>query len=60
MPKLPDLLGGLNPQSQNSSTGDQPKVVCSLLRVCRTPAGSVGTAQQSDVGRLLVGPAVTS
>ena len=60
VPKLPDLLGGLNPQGQNSTTGDQPKVVCSLLRVCRTPAGSFGTAQQSDVGRLLVGPAVAS
>jgi phospholipid/cholesterol/gamma-HCH transport system substrate-binding protein len=60
VPKLPNLLGGLNPQSQDSSTGDQPKVVCSLLRVCRTPAGSFGIAQQSDVGRLLVGPAVAS
>ena len=61
LPKLPDLLGGLNPQGQDSSsTGGQPTVVCSLLRMCRTPASSVVTAQQSDIGRLLVGPAVTS
>jgi virulence factor Mce-like protein len=55
--KLPNLLGGLAPKNQSGST--QPKVICSLLRVCRTPAPSL-TAQNSDVGRLLVGPAVAS
>ena len=65
VPKLPDLLGGLNPQKpqgQNSgsqSTGE-PSVTCSLLSLCRTPAGSLAKAQQSEFGRLLVGPAVTS
>ena len=58
LPKLPDLLGGLNP---NQGGAQQPKVFCSLLKVCRTPAYSgVAKAQQSDFGRLLVGPAVTS
>ncbi len=61
VPKLPDLLGGLNPQRQGATgTGEQPEVVCSLLRMCRTPASSLVTAQQSEFGRLLVGPAVTS
>ncbi len=58
LPKLPDLLPGLNPQTQGS-TGE-PSVTCSLLGLCRPPAGSVAEAQQSDFGRLLVGPAVTS
>jgi virulence factor Mce-like protein len=59
LPKLPDLLGGLNPQRQGSGAGStgQPSVTCSLLSLCRTP---VGMAQKSDVGRLLVGPAVAS
>jgi virulence factor Mce-like protein len=59
LPKLPDLLGGLNPQSQGSGSGStgQPSVTCSLLSLCRTP---VGSAQKSDVGRLLIGPAVAS
>jgi virulence factor Mce-like protein len=56
-PKLPDLLGGLNPQSQGEG---EPSVTCSLLSLCRVPASSLAEAQQSDVGRLLVGPAVTS
>jgi hypothetical protein len=65
VPKLPDLLGGLNPQkpqgqgSGSESTGE-PSVTCSLLSLCRTPAGSLAKAQQSEFGRLLVGPAVTS
>jgi hypothetical protein len=65
VPKLPDLLGGLNPQKPQSqgsgsqSTGE-PSVTCSLLSLCRTPAGSLAKAQQSDFGRLLVGPVVTS
>ena len=58
LPKLPDLLGGLNPQGQGSS--GEPSVTCSLLSLCRVPASNVAQAQQSDVGRLLVGPAVTS
>ena len=45
MPELPDLLGGLNPQkpqSQGSGSGStgEPSVTCSLLSLCRTPAGS--------------------
>jgi len=60
LPELPDLLGGLNPQSQDEASTGEPSVTCSLLSLCRTPAGSVAQAQQSDVGRLLVGPAVTS
>jgi phospholipid/cholesterol/gamma-HCH transport system substrate-binding protein len=57
LPKLPDLLGGLNPQNQGSGSesSGQPSVTCSLLSLCRTP---VGSAQKSDVGRLLIGPAV--
>ena len=57
LPKLPDLLGGLNPQRQGAGSSGQPSVTCSLLSLCRTP---VGMAQKSDVGRLLVGPAVAS
>jgi phospholipid/cholesterol/gamma-HCH transport system substrate-binding protein len=57
LPELPDLLGGLNPQGQGSGSTGQPSVTCSLLSLCRTP---VGNAQKSDVGRLLVGPAVAS
>ena len=60
LPKLPDLLGGLNPQGQDSGSTGEPKLTCSLLSLCRTPAGSVTKSQQSDFGRLLVGPAVTS
>jgi phospholipid/cholesterol/gamma-HCH transport system substrate-binding protein len=57
LPKVPDLLGGLNLKPG----GSQPPVVCSLLKVCRAPAYSpVAKSQQSDFGRLLVGPAVTS
>ena len=59
-PKLPDLLGGLNPQNQQPGSTGEPSVTCSLLSLCRTPAGSLAHAQKSDVGRLLVGPAVTS
>lgn len=57
LPKLPDLLGGLNPQTQGEG---EPAVTCSLLGMCRVPASSLADAQQSDVGRLLLGPAVTS
>ena len=57
LPKLPDLLGGLNPQRQGAGQSGQPSVTCSLLSLCRTP---VGSAQKSDVGRLLIGPAVAS
>jgi len=62
--KLPELLDGLIPegrQSQSSeSTEPAPAVTCSLLGLCRVPASSLAEAQQSDVGRLLLGPAVTS
>ena len=57
LPKLPDLLGGLNPKPQSSGG---PQVVCTLLSLCRAPASSPAKAEQSDVGRLLVGPAMTS
>ncbi|MFZ0141838.1 MAG: MCE family protein [Aeromicrobium sp.] len=65
VPELPDLMGGLNPQkpkSQGSGSGStgEPSVTCSLLSLCRTPAGSLAKAQQSEFGRLLVGPVVTS
>ncbi len=57
LPKLPNLLGGLNPKPGSG----QPTVVCSLLKVCRAPAySSVTRSQQSGFGRLLVGPAMTS
>ena len=63
--QLPDLLGGLVPevpQSQGSGSTHEPApaVTCSLLGMCRVPASSLAAAQQSDVGRLLLGPAVTS
>ena len=62
--QLPDLVPGLvpeAPQGQNSeSTEPAPAVTCSLLGMCRVPASSLADAQQSDVGRLLLGPAVTS
>jgi virulence factor Mce-like protein len=61
--KLPDLLPGLVPEGPQSSTptGEPaPAVTCSLLGMCRVPASSLADAQQSDVGRLLIGPAVTS
>ncbi len=62
--KLPELLNGLvpeGPQSQSSeSTERAPAVTCSLLGLCRVPASSLADAQQSDVGRLLLGPAVAS
>ena len=66
--KLPDLLGGLNPGSKSASpepsssgaTSEEqaPPVVCKLTGMCRTPAASYAKAQKTDVGRLLVGPAV--
>jgi virulence factor Mce-like protein len=57
-PKLPNLLPGLLPGQGGSS---QPKVICSLLKVCRTPAYSpAAKAEQTGFGRLLVGPAATS
>ena len=65
VPELPNLLPGLNPQgsqSQGNGSGSsgEPSVTCSLLSLCRTPAGSLNKAQQSEFGRLLIGPAVTS
>ena len=64
-PQLPDLLPGLlpktdgasEPSSRNSATG-APPVVCKLLGMCRPPAESYSAAEKTDVGRLLVGPAV--
>lgn len=58
--ELPELMSGLNPQSQGEGSTGESSVTCSLLSLCRTPAGNVAAAQQSDVGRLLVGPAVAS
>ena len=64
LPDLPDLLSGLDPEEPQSqgpgSTEPAPAVTCSLLGMCRVPASSLTGAQQSDVGRLLLGPAVTS
>jgi hypothetical protein len=68
--KLPDLVGGLlpgasskspSPDSGSSGTASDeqaPPVVCKLTGMCRTPAASYAKAQKTDVGRLLVGPAV--
>ena len=63
--QLPDLVPGLIPeepqnQSSESTSEPAPAVTCSLLGMCRVPASSFADAQQSDVGRLLLGPAVTS
>jgi virulence factor Mce-like protein len=61
LPKLPDLLGGLNPKPKNGGDGSSgSNLTCTLLNMCRTPAASLGEAQQSDVGRLLIAPAVMS
>ena len=54
-PELPEL-----PTPDAASTDPAPKLVCSLLRMCRVPANDVANAQKSDVGRLLLGPAVAS
>ena len=59
VPKLPNLLPGLNPNKNGASSGDK-SVPCTLLSLCRVPVSNVARAEQSDVGRLLVGPAVTS
>jgi virulence factor Mce-like protein len=63
--QLPDLVPGLIPeksqnQSSESTSEPAPAVTCSLLGMCRVPASSLTGAQQSDVGRLLLGPVVTS
>jgi virulence factor Mce-like protein len=62
--QLPELVPGLVPDGQQSqgsgSTEPAPAVTCSLLGMCRVPANSLGNAQQSDVGQLLLGPVVTS
>lgn len=62
--QLPDLVPGLVPEAPQSegsgSTEQAPAVTCSLLGMCRVPASSLADAQQSDVGRLLLGPVVTS
>lgn len=57
--KLPNLLSGLNPNKNSGSTDDK-SVPCTLLSLCRVPVSNTAKAEQSDVGRLLVGPAVTS
>ena len=61
---LPDLVPGLVPEGQQSegseSTEPAPGVTCSLLGMCRVPASSLADAEQSDVGKLLLGPVVTS
>ncbi len=69
--QLPDLVGGLlgGGSSSSSSPDDEssddpsneeqaPQVVCKITGMCRTPAASLTRAQESDVGRILVGPAV--
>jgi hypothetical protein len=66
--ELPDLVGGLlgggnssSPdESSDAPSGEEqaPQVVCKITGMCRTPAASLARAQESDVGRILVGPAV--
>ena len=69
--QLPDLVGGLlggGSSSSSSTDGESsddpsnqeraPQVVCKITGMCRTPAASLDRAQESDVGRILVGPAV--
>ena len=62
--QLTELVPGLvpeGPRSQGSASTEQgPAVTCSLLGLCRVPASSFADAQQSDMGKLLLGPAVTS
>ncbi|MGH3456726.1 MCE family protein [Aeromicrobium sp.] len=67
---LPDLPGGLQGEEQGGSTPSPdsgsndsesdgaPPTICKLTGMCRTPAASFAKAQESDIGRLLVGPAV--
>ena len=66
--ELPDLVGGLlgggssndDAESSDAPSGEEqaPQVVCKITGMCRTPAASLARAQESDVGRILVGPAV--
>ncbi len=47
-------------ESSDAPSGEEqaPQVVCKITGMCRTPAASLARAQESDVGRILVGPAV--